>query len=81
MHALGRFSVCLAVCLPRSLRASFFPGVSSPPHSRFPAAPAHLSQAGDKSNPIHYGGSRDKESMVAFIRENATPAAAATAEL
>lgn len=42
-----------------------------------------LSQAGDKANPIPYGGARDKEAMVAFIRENATPpaAAAGSAEL
>ncbi|CAM9756350.1 unnamed protein product [Scytosiphon promiscuus] len=38
-------------------------------------------KAGDKSNPIAYGGPRDKDALVAFIRENATPAAAGSAEL
>ncbi|CAM9235531.1 unnamed protein product [Ectocarpus sp. 6 AP-2014] len=33
-------------------------------------------KAGDKANPIPYDGPRDKEAMVAFIRENATPPAA-----
>ncbi|CAN0036636.1 unnamed protein product [Pylaiella littoralis] len=32
-------------------------------------------KAGDKSNPIPYVGARDRESIVAFIRENATPSA------
>ena len=42
-----------------------------------------LCQAGDKANPIPYDGAREKEAMVAFIRENATPpaAAAGSAEL
>lgn len=40
-----------------------------------------LAQAGDKSNPIPYNGPRDKDSMVEFIRGNATPQPAAAAEL
>lgn len=38
-----------------------------------------LSQAGDKENPIPYEGARDKASLVAFIKENASPAAEAAA--
>lgn len=37
------------------------------------------SQAGDKSNPIPYEGMRDADSIVAFIRDNASPPVAAAA--